>query len=296
MLDLKNTRTKFWLRSSSWPIDSSAFVFLGRAIDAIGKSMFHEHWKGWQDAVVEYTPAFPKQQPLEPNNITRQAYSLLAKYKPEFGLSRIDPGTPPSDIKRLTNEQWAAATELHIRVSEAIDLRGSKRFAEVQKAIVRSAEAGKLETAIRPIPGGDFTPVPASWWNSERLEVRFEMCQMNPNDPFGYGVAGDSFCWIFVSRKSLNDYIAEPEARKSAETTTASGSSDDLTMFYGLVPRSGKKQQLVYAAIRETWKDGRVPRMLTIGQIQEKINPVVRRMGDAGGASEDNIRRALGLK
>ena len=46
-------------------------------------------------------------------------------------------------------------------------------------------------------------------WNTERIWARFFFCQMNPRDPFGIGVAGDDYQYIFVSRESLDRYLAD---------------------------------------------------------------------------------------
>jgi hypothetical protein len=99
----------------------------------------------------------------------------------------------------------------------------------VQGQIIQFAEEEKLITAIRPVAGGDPVAVHRSFWNSERLTVRFHFCQMNPRDPFGYGVAGDGFCWIFVTRESLEKCVsalaglsraASVEAPREPESTS----------------------------------------------------------------------------
>lgn len=171
------------------------------------------------------------------------------------------------------------------------------RFRRVCDEVVGAAESGRLITATRPIRGGDFFPIPASDWNIDDPSRRFFFCQINPLFPFSSGVAGDHFCWIFVTRESLQGLLAE--LRKPDQAPVEN--HQDATLlegveFYDLVPLPGKKQQVVFRALKEAWKDGRVPKLLTIAQIQDRIDPIVKRMGDRGGASADNIRRALGLK
>jgi hypothetical protein len=80
---------------------------------------------------------------------------------------------------------------------------GLRRLSKVRDRIVQLAEADVLITALREKAGGDPTPVPRAWWNSERILNRFDLCQMNPDDPFALFSAGGRHQWIFVTRESL---------------------------------------------------------------------------------------------
>lgn len=288
-----NTRLTFWLQGS-WPRDSSTHVFLAGAIDAIGKAMYGQEWRGSLDVGLQLEPALPLWDMDGSFPETFRAHALLAKHRPELGRKPFKGAV--HGVKELSGEEWQAAREV-VKQLNKDKLAGVKRFGTVRQTIIRHAEAGTLHTASRPIPGGQYTPIPAWWWNSENLHPRFEMCQINPQDPFGNGFAGQGYCWIFVTRESLERLIAglkdhqpNPEGNQQAESPLPD------VEFYDLVPLPGKKQQVVFRALKEAWKDGRIPKLLTIAQIQDRIDPIVKRMGDRGGASADNIRRALGLK
>jgi hypothetical protein len=122
---------------------------------------------------------------------------------------------PEGKLKRfgITKEQVASD---HAAKRPALE-----RFSRVQDQIIQQAEAEKLITALRPVAGGDPVAVHRSFWNSERLSVRFHFCQMNPRDPFGAGVAGDGYCWIFVTRESLEKCLSALAGSSQPESATA---------------------------------------------------------------------------
>jgi hypothetical protein len=41
-----NSSRRFWARASDWPRDAKEFIFLARAVDAIGKAIFPDDWTG----------------------------------------------------------------------------------------------------------------------------------------------------------------------------------------------------------------------------------------------------------
>ena len=161
-----DSRVKFWTIREGWPRDTASHVFLGNAVNEIGKALFGSEWNGAEPCVKSLV-SWPKGK-LE-----------------RFGI---------------TNEQVASD---HAAKRSALE-----RFSKVQDQIIQLAETERLVTALRPDAGGDPVAVHRSFWNSERLSVRFYRCQMNPRDPFGAGVAGDGYCWIFVTRESLQGCLA----------------------------------------------------------------------------------------
>jgi hypothetical protein len=50
--------------------------------------------------------------------------------------------------------------------------------------------------------------VPRSHWNGANPTDRFFCCQMNPYEPFERGCAGKDFGWIFITRESLDGFLA----------------------------------------------------------------------------------------
>jgi hypothetical protein len=201
----------------------------------MGKSLFSAEWTGGEPC-VELMQSIPKQKLEGSGGRQHFANELLVCHHPEFG--RKLPRRPvtisggfssmPASFN-FTEEEWAAAYSIVSRDHEA-KLPALQRFAIVQERIVQLAESEKLITALRATAGGDPTAIPRSWWNSERLSVRFAHCQMNPKKPFDIGIAGDGYCWIFVTRESLATCLESALVKGSIrEERAKSGSNPGST-------------------------------------------------------------------
>jgi len=205
-----NVQVEFWKNSIGWPRDNSSYVFLGRAVHTIGKSMFGLQWTGDEPCLdlLQSLPNFP----LSSGGRAYFAHELLVKHRPEFNRQPLKwsrgafGGVPPS--VKFTIEDWEGARAIVAKDHE-LKMPGVRRFSQVRDRILQLAEAGLLITALREKAGGDPTPIPRSWWNSERISNRFDLCQMNPEDRFGLGSAGDRYQWIFVTRESLTSCTPE---------------------------------------------------------------------------------------
>jgi len=213
-------RAEFWKKSIGWPNDNSSFVFLGRAVQAIGKSMFGADWTGDEPCrdLMKELPIIPERSGWR----AKLAHDLLVKQHPEFNRQQ-QKGYRHSF--EFTGTEWMAAVMI-IKKQNEQQMPGVRRFSEVLGQIIHLAEAGLLITAIREKVGGDPTPIPRRWWNSERIRGRFDYCQLNPDDPYGLGIAGDRYQWIFVTRESLMScapgaFAEDEQASKSVVTAPA---------------------------------------------------------------------------
>ena len=121
-------------------------------------------------------------------------------------------------VSSLTDEEWRAAQA--VRLEFEASFPASQRLAAVQQKIVEQCEAGCLVSAFRPVGGGAMAVVPKELWNTESWHQRFFMCQLNPSGPFRPGVAGDGYCWIFLTRQSLDKFLlGQPFAGVATEST-----------------------------------------------------------------------------
>jgi hypothetical protein len=223
-----NVRLEFWKNSTGWPRDNSSYVFLARAVHAIGKSMFRSEWTG-DEPYLDLMQSLPA-LPLTSGSRAYFAHNLLLKHHPEFGRqplkwSRGPFSSMPTSVK-FSRLEWEAARAIVTKHNER-KMPGVRRFFEARDRIIQLAEAGLLITAIRERAGGDPTPVPCAWWNSERIRNRFDCCQLNPSDPYGLGSSGDRYQWIFVTRESLMSCAGsmssyDEQHPKSMATTPAS--------------------------------------------------------------------------
>jgi len=212
------TALEFWASPHTWPHDPHGYVFLARAIEEIGQAMFGQDWTG-KEVTTEHVRGLPHQWQATPGDAS-YARGVLRKL-PEFAKQLPKTRTLPPSLNSLadrtrwvvivrphdfTGAQWSAA-QAHLRHQQEERAPALQRVSAVQRKIVELCESGKLISAIRPRAGGDMREVPRAWWNTESWHNRFTMCQVNPKEPFGIGVAGDSFCWIFLTRESLDRYL-----------------------------------------------------------------------------------------
>ncbi len=51
--------------------------------------------------------------------------------------------------------------------------------------------------------------VPAHYWATEKLRPRFAWCQMSLDSPFGDGIGGKGYGYIFIERASLEKFLSE---------------------------------------------------------------------------------------
>jgi hypothetical protein len=208
----------FWAKRSAWPHDPAGYVFLARALDEIGRAKFGNEWTG-KESITESVSLLPLIPELARPYEKEQAHKALVTKRPEFQRQPVRYGRYGPAKIMFTSEEWAAARAT-VQHEHDTRLPALQRLAAVQKEIVKRCEAGELVSAIRPVAGGAMREVPRDWWNTEKWHSRFVMCQLNPRKPFELGIAGDNYCWIFVTRQSLDAYL---RSRASAMRTTTVG-------------------------------------------------------------------------
>src|ERR1035437_10898826 len=83
------------------------------------------------------------------------------------------------------------------------------RRAAVLKETTTRLQSSDLVAGIRPLPGGEISEAPNSWWNTElaRMAKRFIYCEIDPQNPFGGPVSSPNNSWIFITRSSLSELI-----------------------------------------------------------------------------------------
>jgi hypothetical protein len=234
--------TKFWLKSSEWPKDASTDVFLGRAIDRIGKAMFGSEWDG-KEVYTEVSDIIP---------------NLITKKSPNYRqFERIARGILKHHDGELTAEQWDEARGLH-KARMADRTVSVKRRQAVCDAIAAGCQADVLQTSYRPIPGGVFTPIPSVWWNTVRTAQRFFYCQIKPQDPFAVGLAGEGYCWIFVTTESLDQFLVQQPHAEVASKFDAHLSPYLRVMVsvaerMQITPENQPKKAAVEAELKAAW-------------------------------------------
>jgi hypothetical protein len=199
---------EFWSSPSSWPADPVGYVFLARAIGMVGRAMYPDEWTGAEvmAPVLTLLPRF-EHLGLHRNDRTR-AHDLLRRHRPEIAeVTQTSAYSLGLHGPTLSAEQWRVAAELsEAEVARVLPARA--RMDAVKAEIVRRSEAGDLLTYSRPVKGGNVQDLPLSAWRTESLAPRFYQCQINPRDPFGTGIGGEHYCYIFVGKVSLDQALA----------------------------------------------------------------------------------------
>jgi hypothetical protein len=181
-------------------------VFLARAADRIGRAWYEEKWTG-EECLAE------PMQPIRLNTDVRTINNILAKHFPECGRKEFHDSLapPPMNAAPVTyghRPDFNFSADEHRRATQFVEQRNANaaldldRFRKMQDTFAALALSGKLGTTYRGIAGGEFEAIPAVWWNTERLQQRFDFCKIDPANPFSVGSGGPR-AWIFVSAADL---------------------------------------------------------------------------------------------
>jgi hypothetical protein len=189
-------------RPTWWPRDPHGYVFLGQAIDEIGRAKFKE-WTGTEPDTkdVALLPSLAEADHWAKGHADR----LLTDHRPDLPPRRCYHLSDPEFV----DEQWTVAFDLARRLHD--ERRPAlERLRSVQDEISAACEAGILVTAVRG-HDGKMQECPRQWWNTEQLESRFSRCKLNPRDPFddhSLAARSDDHLWIFVTGASLHQFTA----------------------------------------------------------------------------------------
>lgn len=226
---------EFWASSSSWPVDGAGYVFLARAVDAIGHKLFPLNWNMATDAYPrEPADVLPIQQPSSANDreMVIRGYLLIGELPTEkshtaklgsFGALRgknpTSNSTPP--VNALSDEDWLLAR----KKSQALY---DERVASIDrwKAVIGSTldllRQGALVAHTPLLAGttsttklGLYRAIPIQHWRNEHAANRFDMCQFDLHNAFvqitmastSTPAAKEYFRHLFVPQKSLDRYL-----------------------------------------------------------------------------------------
>ena len=258
-------QSSWWIENNSWwPRDSQDWVFLARAVCEIGRAKYPSEWTGKEPVTwANPSPATRHPLPEEPSEAmyhdVQYAHQVLKEQRPEVAARLL---TLPTLI---TPDDWKVA-KIETERLRLVSLQIVWRFEAITKMIATEAEAGRLVTGLRPTDGGVVRAIPAVYWNTERLEPRFRMCQMNSADPFSRAFAGHGFGWIFVCAEDLARLIkalksrsvssnqAQKKARQFLEPIMIKAKPAEMTRD-GLIDQCAKTQGVGVSAARTVYEN-----------------------------------------
>jgi hypothetical protein len=219
---------KFWANESEWFDDAYGYVFLGRALKAVGKALYPTEWTGKEPTTREPLRDLwfdAGRKLLQPRSRVSQSSAaevrrLLSIHAPEkveeqqSSAPEIQPLRTVRDAVRgpatayttrrmeLTDRSWKDGVEVAALENErrqaALD-----RYVGAQKFLRDAMRDGKLKFVLLPPHGGEFSAaMPAYWWNVKDASNRFYNCRMDPQRPNSPNVGGDRL--IFVDGDGLD--------------------------------------------------------------------------------------------
>lgn len=280
--------SSFWGAPAKWPREPLGFVFLARAVHIVGKAKFGEEWVGDEPA----TPVPPPFEHFLKNDeaTIQRVVAILERFggvkydaikdqrkeiasdvpAPSLGLRPIRTTKTKADfateawaakVLGLTDEHYALLREVAEPRRQAL-LAKAQRVAQIRHIIERGCEAGSLRAATRPAPGGPMQPLDPVVWNTDQVHQRWHLCQINPKDPYGLGVSGNSYCPIFLEAGSLERFIAPPAPKEPP--MKAPGFDDvhlspylrlmlEVARDLKITPENQPKKEEVAAVIQDRW-------------------------------------------
>jgi hypothetical protein len=257
----------FWQDQTAWPRDTQERVFLGRAVNQLGRALFGEEWTGEEPGVKTFSY-------IKIVTDSRATNNFIARYLPQFGRReyRGSMAPPPTGYDDHRPEFEFSRDELQeldlfIKRHNAKVPPAKGRLKKVQDTIADSAVAERLGTSFFTFASGDFHTIPSNWWIAAQLEQRFATCSINPNDPFGAGGGA----WIFVAHGGLeaivNGVAPAANQRGARRAGPVTDEASEKVIF------SGKGS--VTRAIRWAWFE-LFPDDLPVGMSSTERNDAIR--------------------
>jgi hypothetical protein len=167
------SRMSIWQDKVSWPDDTTDYIFLGRAVDAVGRSIFGNDWTGREAVIIHYKERPPRLLPV---------------------------GNSRTQLRKFPESSTPLTPEVAEAVKQTID-----RLDVVQKGIRLACSNSEIRSATRT-GDGDLRAISPSAWRREDLKHRFATCKMDPRQPFNaYAVSTE---WIFIHQADATaDFI-----------------------------------------------------------------------------------------
>ncbi len=201
-----------WLRRDKWPSNSPDEIFMGHAIDRLGRVLFGDQWNMREPegapVAKRLSPTWdvaPEHERMEVGMRTARTRELFRQG--EF-ITKPPKGTPAPE---LTPEEWADA------VAERDEKRerwaaSHRRWAEVQAVFEWPLRRGEIETRTRGADKSYFLKADEGSWNIDSFAGRFTDLRMNPRAPNDHH-SGDRG-WIFFDRLSFDAFLRRVAAER----------------------------------------------------------------------------------
>ncbi|WEK50984.1 MAG: hypothetical protein P0Y66_02595 [Candidatus Kaistia colombiensis] len=264
-------RLEFWSDPSKWPFDGLGFLFLGRAIDRVGRAEFGDKWNG-EELVADASHIVPDSWADASFATKRYVNESLGAhfhdYKPGVERWVVVQNASPNYRKQtiyIGAEDWARGAKLLDAQSRKVAAQILRRQA-VEQIIAAKLAAGEFRAAARPVRGGELSPVPAAAWHTEMWRQRFDFCQMRLDKPFAPGSCGDRsaqdpYHLIFLSDADLTAFEKTQRAKAQNPAHRPAPESEVRKFFLNLKQEGrGLTQKDAERELEKHFGPGSVPR------------------------------------
>jgi hypothetical protein len=151
-----------WNNKQAWPYGGAAHMFIGEAIEVVGRYLFGAEWTG-----EEFWSGFREELLLEPSGKFESATDSR-RYDVARLLRHSHPDYVRATEKSLNADLWAAAQAIY---PEYKDKRreAQARLREAKSKLRELCAHGELVAAIRWEDNGDHSRMEATQWNTEEF-------------------------------------------------------------------------------------------------------------------------------
>lgn len=183
--------------TGGWPRETATHVPMAAAVISIGKSLAGADWTG--------------DEPASDARIRAQRERSTMPFR----MKAARAGVPfvGAAVPQRTPSQWLAAAK---DLSGELWMSAHYRFMAAREEFMRAATFAEIETFYRFEGSFDMRPLHADAWSALDADAVFERCAIDP-----YLLSNKlGGCPVFVSRNSLNGYLAR-RCSQQADTSTS---------------------------------------------------------------------------
>ena len=272
----KSNTDPFWGRARDWPIDTPENLFLGRAVDALGREKFGMAWQGTSHAgAVDTLPGRHRRDLATPSEVAKVCRILLALPEPPMILVSdeefisLEQGREDENSEllayeiassRIDEQTWQKAVDIFEELYDAGPTM-AHQWRIVQSDLHDAMLSGSLRTFVRPLNGGEAKPCAPSIWNTENWRERFTFCRLHPEDPFTKHAVDDvGMQHIFVGRDDFAKLM------RASSLTSVALTNDYASPHLQIMLKVTRDMQLsrdappprvenIVAALKRAWAD-----------------------------------------
>lgn len=242
----------FWRAEETWPLASPGYVFLGAALNRIGRALYPDGWSDGEFAAGAFVPhALPPWPPYgSPSaDALREARNTLTVRDPAYRRPQVGPLSAPPVVSNapppLSLASWRAGQALPPRdksptpttpapvgdpppstgeaYAHAIALRqewiaeaeaSRARLLAVERRVSEAALAGALQVVWRSTVDGKLYATQPEWWGLDNRLPRFQTCRINWRTPAAAPTVADP--WLFVRADDLDALLSGLVAPQAA--------------------------------------------------------------------------------